>query len=98
MSGPSATLRRILSSALAALLIGLGAVSLISGFSTSFPVRVLEGLAVFAAGVGLWCLAGWLLVRHARVTDAARRYGPWILPAAFILIGLYTLRQTGAIG
>ena len=44
------TLRRILLSALAALTIGLGAVSLIFGFSDSFPVRLLQGLAVFGAG------------------------------------------------
>jgi predicted Zn-dependent protease with MMP-like domain len=44
------TLRRILLSALAALAVGLGAVSLIAGFSDSFPLRVLQGLAVFGAG------------------------------------------------
>ena len=44
------TLRRVLVSALAALTIGLGAVSLIAGFSDSFPLRLLQGLAVFAAG------------------------------------------------
>ncbi len=62
------TPRRILFSALAALTIGLGAVSLIAGFSESFPVRLLQGIAVFAAGaaivggaVGLAMirLAGW---------------------------------------
>jgi predicted Zn-dependent protease with MMP-like domain len=41
---------RILLAAGAALAIGLGGVSLIVGFSPSFPVRVLQGLAVFAAG------------------------------------------------
>ncbi len=44
------TLRRILFSALAALTIGLGAVSLIAGLSESFPIRLLQGIAVFAAG------------------------------------------------
>ena len=42
--------RRILLSALAALTVGLGAVSLIAGFSDSFPLRLLQGIAVFAAG------------------------------------------------
>jgi predicted Zn-dependent protease with MMP-like domain len=55
-------------SALAALTIGLGAVSLIAGFSESFPVRLLQGIAVFAAGaaivgsavaLALVRLAGW---------------------------------------
>ncbi len=50
MPGSPPTLRRILLSAVAALTIGLGAVSLIVGFSDSFPVRLLEGVAVFGAG------------------------------------------------
>jgi predicted Zn-dependent protease with MMP-like domain len=62
------TLRRVLFSALGALTIGLGAVSLIAGFSESFPVRLLQGIAVFAAGavivggavvLALVRLAGW---------------------------------------
>jgi predicted Zn-dependent protease with MMP-like domain len=61
-------MRRILFSALAALTVGLGAVSLIAGFSDSFAVRLLQGLAVFAAGavilggavvVVMIRLAGW---------------------------------------
>jgi predicted Zn-dependent protease with MMP-like domain len=50
MPGSPPTPRRILFSALAALTVGLGAVSLIAGFSDSFPLRLLQGLAVFAAG------------------------------------------------
>jgi predicted Zn-dependent protease with MMP-like domain len=68
MQGKPPTVRRILFSALAALSIGLGAVSLIGGWSESFPVRLLQGLAVFAAGavivggavvLALVRLAGW---------------------------------------
>src|SRR5579884_22039 len=50
MSGSAPTPRRILLSALAALTVGLGAVSLLAGFSDSFPVRLLQGLAVLGAG------------------------------------------------
>jgi predicted Zn-dependent protease with MMP-like domain len=50
MQSQPPTLRRILFSALAALTIGLGAASLIAGLSESFPVRLLQGIAVFAAG------------------------------------------------
>jgi predicted Zn-dependent protease with MMP-like domain len=62
------TPRRILFSALAALTIGLGAISLIVGFSDSFAVRLLQGIAVFAAGavivggavvLAMIRLAGW---------------------------------------
>src|SRR5215471_17859161 len=68
MPGSPPTLRRILGSALAALTVGLGAASLIAGFSDSFPVRLLQGLAVFAAGaviiggavvLAMLRLAGW---------------------------------------
>ena len=50
MPGSPPTPRRILGSALAALTVGLGAVSLIAGFSDDTTVRLLQGLAVFAAG------------------------------------------------
>jgi predicted Zn-dependent protease with MMP-like domain len=68
MQAKPPTVRRILFSALAALTIGLGAVSLIAGFSESFPVRLLQGVAVFAAGavivggavvLAMIRLAGW---------------------------------------
>jgi predicted Zn-dependent protease with MMP-like domain len=50
MPGSTPTPRRILGSALAALTVGLGAASLIAGFSTSAPLRLLQGVAVFGAG------------------------------------------------
>ncbi len=68
MPGQPPTLRRILFSALAALTVGLGAGSLIAGFSASSPVRLLQGIAVFGAGavvvggavvLALVHLAGW---------------------------------------
>jgi predicted Zn-dependent protease with MMP-like domain len=66
-AGPP-TLRAILLSALAALVVGLGMASLAAGFSDTFVLRLLQGLAVFGAGaviVGtavvlvLVRLAGW---------------------------------------
>ena len=68
MTGGPPTIRRILLSAVAALTVGLGAVSVIGGFSDSFPVRLLQGVAVFAAGalliggavvLAMIRLAGW---------------------------------------
>jgi predicted Zn-dependent protease with MMP-like domain len=68
VSGKPPTTRRILLSALAALTVGLGAVSLLAGFSESVPVRLLQGVAVFAAGaviiggtvlLAMIQLAGW---------------------------------------
>lgn len=52
-AGSPPTLRRILLAALAALTVGVAAASLIGGFSPSFPVRLLQGVAVFGAGVTL---------------------------------------------
>jgi predicted Zn-dependent protease with MMP-like domain len=51
--GTPPTVRRILGSALAALIVGLGLVSLLAGFSDSFAVRLLQGLAVFTAGAAI---------------------------------------------
>jgi predicted Zn-dependent protease with MMP-like domain len=50
MQSKPPTVRRVLFSSLVALTIGLGAVSLIFGLSESFPLRLLQGVAIFAAG------------------------------------------------
>jgi cadmium resistance protein CadD (predicted permease) len=65
-------------------------------FATANDGRIALTLAVFAVGVAVWCAAGALLTRHHRITDTLARYGRWILPAAFILIALYTLHTTNA--
>jgi len=54
-------------------------------------------LAVFAAGIAVWCLAGSWLVSHHRITSGLRRWGHWIIPAVYILIGLYIFQETGAL-
>ncbi len=81
------TIRRILFSALAALTIGLGAVSLIGGFSDSFPVRLLEGIAVFGAGAviigaavvfALVRLAGWHDPESEEEFDALVERAEWL--------------------
>lgn len=64
MRGQPPTIRRVLLSAVAALTIGLGVVSLVVGFSDSFAVRLLQGLAVFAAGAALIGGAVVLAVVH----------------------------------
>jgi predicted Zn-dependent protease with MMP-like domain len=68
VSGQQPTIRRILLSAAAALTVGLGAVSLVTGFSDQFAVRLLQAVAVFGAGavvlggvvvLAMVHLAGW---------------------------------------
>lgn len=63
-------------------------------FAADDAGRIAVTLVVFAVGVAVWCLAGWWLSRHSGVTTVVERYGHWILPVAFILIGLYTLHLT----
>jgi cadmium resistance protein CadD (predicted permease) len=87
-------------------LLGVAALTIVNGadnvvayasfFAEAGAAQVTVTLAVFAACVALWCLAGGLLVRHERVTAVIARYGHWILPAAFLLIGLYLLHETNA--
>jgi cadmium resistance protein CadD (predicted permease) len=88
-------------------LLGVAALTVVNGadnlaaytpfFATTGLSQVAVTLVVFAVGVAGWCLAGELLTRHARVTSVVTRYGHWILPAAFILIGLYTLGKAGVL-
>ncbi len=65
-------------------------------FATADAGRIAVTLVVFAVGVAVWCAAAGLLTRHHRITDTLQRYGRWVLPVAFILIGLYTLHATNA--
>jgi predicted Zn-dependent protease with MMP-like domain len=63
-------MRRILLSALAALVVGLGAISLLSGFSDEFAVRLVQGIVVFAAGaLVLGAVVVFALVRLASWRD-----------------------------
>ncbi len=87
-------------------LLGVAALAVVNGaddvvayapvFAEAGPAQTTVTLVVFAACVALWCLIGGLLVRHERITGVVARYGHWILPAAFILIGLYLLHETNA--
>ena len=65
-------------------------------FATTGTAQAVVTLVVFAVCVALWCVAGALLTRHKRATETISRYGHWILPAVFILIGVYVLHKTGA--
>jgi len=87
-------------------LFGVAALTIVNGaddlaaytpfFAAAGTAQIAVTLVVFAACVALWCLAGGLLVRHERVIRVIGRYGHWILPAAFLLIGLYLLHETNA--
>src|SRR6201996_5737390 len=67
MPGHPPTLRRILFAAVAALTIGLGAVSVITGFSDSPPVRLLQGIAIFGAGAAI--IGSIVVIAMTRMAD-----------------------------
>jgi cadmium resistance protein CadD (predicted permease) len=54
-------------------------------------------MAVFTVGVALWCLCGSWLVSHRAITKVIERWGHWIVPAVFILIGLYIFHKAGVL-
>ncbi len=51
-------------------------------------------VAVFAVLVAVWCAAGSWLGSHQRVVVFVRRYGHWLVPAVFILIGTLILAES----
>jgi len=63
-------------------------------FRTIGVSRSLVSIAVFAVGVAAWCLAGSWLGSHRRVIAVVRRYGHWIVPAVFVLIGAIIILES----
>jgi cadmium resistance protein CadD (predicted permease) len=53
-------------------------------------------IAVFAAGVAVWCLSGSWMVSHHRVAELLRSRGQWVIPAVYLLVALYIFWKTGA--
>jgi cadmium resistance protein CadD (predicted permease) len=49
------------------------------------------------AGTALYCLAGSRFAARRTVTQVIARWGQWIVPAVFILMGLYIFRKTGVL-
>lgn len=56
-------------------------------FRTMGPADGLVVAAVFAAGVAAWCLAGSWLGSHKGVIRVVQRFGHWIVPGVFMVIG-----------
>jgi cadmium resistance transport/sequestration family protein len=53
-------------------------------------------VAVFVPLVAAWCLAGGWLGSHKQVIALVQRFGHWIVPAVFIVIGVVIVTETGA--
>jgi cadmium resistance transport/sequestration family protein len=67
-------------------------------FRTISGTGIAVTLAVFVIGVALWCLAGFWFVSHHKITQVVERWGQWIVPAVYILIGLYIFEKGGILG
>jgi len=55
------------------------------------PAATLVTVAVFAIGTAVWCLAGAWLGSHPRVIAVLGRFGHWIVPVVFVVLGAVIL-------
>jgi cadmium resistance transport/sequestration family protein len=55
-------------------------------------------VAVFAVLIAVWCAAASWLGSHRRVVAFVERYGHWLVPAVFILIGIVIVAESGVLG
>jgi cadmium resistance protein CadD (predicted permease) len=66
-------------------------------FRTSSAAQIAVITAVFLVGVALYCLASIGFAGHRAVIQAVQRWGEWIVPLVFVLIGFYIFYKTGAL-
>ena len=66
-------------------------------FRTSGVTESAIIIAVFMAGVALYCLASSGFAGWSAVTQAMQRWGQWAVPAVFIGLGFYIFYKTGAL-
>lgn len=66
-------------------------------FRTSSAAEIAVIIAVFLVGIALYCQASILFAGHRAVIQAVQRWGEWIVPVVFILIGFYIFYKTGAL-
>jgi cadmium resistance protein CadD (predicted permease) len=67
-------------------------------FRTGSASGVAVTIGVLALGVVLWCAAGSWLVSHGKITQAIGRWGHWLVPAVFVVIGVYIFYKAGVLG
>jgi cadmium resistance protein CadD (predicted permease) len=67
-------------------------------FRTIGALPTVVTVVVFAAGVALWCLAGYWLGSHKKVIEIVERYGQWIVPCVFMVIGGFIVAGSGVAG
>ncbi|MEV7969075.1 cadmium resistance transporter [Sphaerisporangium sp. NPDC088356] len=67
-------------------------------FRTIGAAATVITVVVFTAGVALWCLAAAWLGSHKKVVEIVERYGRWIVPVVFMLIGAVIVAESGVLG
>ncbi|MCP2342231.1 cadmium resistance transporter [Actinomadura rupiterrae] len=55
-------------------------------------------IGVFILGVALWCLAASWPGSHKKVIGVVERYGQWLVPAVFVVIGGLIVIDSGVLG
>jgi len=66
-------------------------------FRTIGLVDSLITLGVFAVGVAMWCLAGSWLASHRHAIRVVERFGHWLVPVVFMLLGTAILLESGVL-
>jgi cadmium resistance protein CadD (predicted permease) len=59
--------------------------------------NTLVTVTVFAVMIAAWCAAASWLGSHKRVIAIVQRYGHWIVPLVFILIGAVIVMDSGVL-
>ena len=54
-------------------------------------------VGVFAIGIAAWCLAGSWLGSHKKIIGVVERFGHWIVPGVFMLIGAIILIESDSL-
>ncbi|SDY24710.1 Cadmium resistance protein CadD, predicted permease [Micromonospora pattaloongensis] len=67
-------------------------------FRTIGLTATLITVAVFALGVAVWCLTAAWLGSHRSVVSVIERFGHWIVPGVFMLIGTVIVIESGVLG
>jgi cadmium resistance protein CadD (predicted permease) len=62
-------------------------------FAISAAGQLIELLVVFYLLLGVWCVAGYFILRHQAVANALRRCGRWLVPLVLVGLGLYILSK-----
>ena len=64
-------------------------------FRTIDAPEVVLTVLVFAVCVAVWCLSGMLLGAHRTVIAGVQRFGHWIVPVVFVVIGVVIILRSG---